>query len=68
MLLHFERTILAARKMLLRGLVSEGYEVIPLTRLELEPYDLNERFEGLPNLYPNRLPTLGMHTRKLNIE
>jgi hypothetical protein len=49
-------------------LVSEGYEVIPLTQLELEPYDLDDRFKGMPNQYPTRMPTLGMNARKLNIE
>jgi hypothetical protein len=35
-------------KDLLRGLIGNGYRVIPLTRLELDPYYLWKRFENAP--------------------
>jgi hypothetical protein len=56
-----------SEKTLLRGLVDEGYEVVPLTRLELDPYDLFNRFAGLPNQYFQTLQQLGANTRKLNL-
>ena len=38
-------------KQLLRPLVEAGYKIIPMTRLELDPYDLYDRFDGTPYKY-----------------
>lgn len=35
-----------SEKQTLRILVEKGYKVIPMTRLELDPYDLYDRFDG----------------------
>ncbi|MCM2313913.1 MAG: hypothetical protein NDJ92_02010 [Thermoanaerobaculia bacterium] len=43
-----------AEKALLREAVSKGYRVIPLTRLELDPYYLHERFAGTRHKYATR--------------
>jgi hypothetical protein len=59
---------LESEKQVLRGLVKEGYEVIPLTRLDLDPYDLHERFKGLPNQYFQTLEQFAANTRQLNLQ
>lgn len=56
-----------SEKALLRALSQDGYEVIPLTRLDLDPYDLHDRFEGLPNQYSHTLEHLGTNLRTLNL-
>ena len=40
-----------AEKVMLRALVADGYSVIALTREELDPYDLYDRFDALANKY-----------------
>ena len=56
-----------AEKAVLLGLTRDGYEVLPLTRLDLDPYDLFERFEGLPNQYDQTLQQLAANARALNL-
>jgi hypothetical protein len=57
-----------SEKQVLGRLVKDGFEVIPLTRLDLDPYDLDERFEGLPNQYFQTLEQLAANTRELNLQ
>jgi hypothetical protein len=57
-----------SEKQVLRGLVKEGYEVIPLTRVDLDPYDLDERFAGMPNQYFQTLEQFAANTRQLNLQ
>ena len=38
-------------KRVLRAAVEKGYRMIPLTRLELDPYDLHQRFATTRNRY-----------------
>jgi len=54
-------------KRLLNDLADRGYRVIALTRLELDPYDLHNRFSGAPHQYAVSLRHLSDNTRHLNL-
>ena len=41
---------------------------MPLTRKELDPYDLHDRFNWLRNRYPTNIDDLIVNLIKLNIE
>jgi len=56
-----------AEKSRIRDLVNRGYRVIALTREELDPYDLHERFRGLVRPYAVCLEDLSMNTIELNV-
>lgn len=51
----------------IRSLIVEGYKVIILTRKELEPYDLFDRFDSLPHQYGSSLSDLQTNTQTLNL-
>lgn len=51
----------------LRDLAGRGYRVIALTREELDPYDLFERFESAPHKYAISLAELSENTLYLNV-
>lgn len=51
----------------LRALAERGYHVIALTREELDPYDLFERFEHAPHKYAISLKDLSQNTLHLNV-
>jgi hypothetical protein len=51
----------------LRDLSDRGYQVIPLTREELDPYDLYRRFEDAPHRYAVRLSDLADNALHLNV-
>lgn len=56
-----------AEKGLLRDVVTKGYKLMPLTRLELDPYDLHKRFEAAPHKYAHRLSDSSENLIFLNI-
>jgi len=56
-----------AEKSRIQNLVDRGYKVIALTREELDPYDLHERFRGLARPYVTRLEDLSANTIELNV-
>ncbi len=56
-----------AEKKLLRGLVENEYKVIALTREELDPYDLFDRFENAPHKYGVGFKELSENTIHLNL-
>jgi hypothetical protein len=56
-----------AEKGLLKDLGQQGYNVMPLTRQELDPHDLFRRFEGMPHQFGMTLGRLAENTRKLNL-
>lgn len=51
----------------LADLAQRGYKVIALTREELDPYDLYDRFEHAPRRYAVRLSELSQNTIQLNV-
>ena len=51
----------------LRDLVARGYKVIALTREELDPYDLYDRFDRAPHKYAVTLDDLSENTVQLNV-
>jgi hypothetical protein len=55
-------------KALLKALVTGGHKVIALTRLELDPYHLYDRFEHAPNKYANSFEDLSRNTLYLNLD
>jgi hypothetical protein len=57
----------SGEKKLLSGLIADGYKVIALTRLELEPYDLYKRFENLPPIVTG-LEALAGNTQHINLQ
>jgi len=57
-----------AEKSLLRDLVRREYRVIPLTRLELDPYDLYRRFENAPHKYPTNFSEFSESLVHVNLE
>ena len=57
----------AAEKGLLNDLVARHYRVIALTRLELDPYDLHNRFAAAPHRYAVSFRDLSDNTRQLNL-
>ena len=56
-----------AERSRVRQLVDRGYRVIALTREELDPYDLHERFRALGRPFAVSLEDLSLNTTKLNI-
>jgi hypothetical protein len=54
-------------KRLLNDLIRDDYRVIALTRLELDPYDLYDRFAGTRHQYAVTLRDLSENTRQLNL-
>jgi hypothetical protein len=54
-------------KRLLRSMADDSYELLPFTRLDLDPYDLHERFEKLPNRYAQTLHQLAANLMTVNI-
>lgn len=54
-------------KTLLRGLIDAGYRVIPLTRLELDPYYLWKRFEGAPQKHVVSFDDLSQSSIYMNL-
>ena len=50
-----------------KKLFDEGYQVISLTLEELEPYDLYERFDHLPNKHVVSLEELARNTQMVNL-
>jgi hypothetical protein len=56
-----------ADKARLRDLAGRGYRVIALTREELDPYDLFERFNQAPHKYAVELKELSENTLHLNV-
>ena len=54
-------------KGLLNRLLERNYRVIALTRLELDPYHLYERFAASPHKYAVSLGDLAENTRELNL-
>lgn len=52
---------------LLKGLVTDRYKVIALSRLELDPYHLYDRFENAPQKYTVNLHDLSVNTIHLNL-
>lgn len=51
----------------IKRLVKKGLFIIALTRLELDPYDLHERFKNAPFKTPANLYEFSLNTLKLNI-
>ncbi len=51
----------------LRSLAERGYRVIALTREELDPYDLFDRFDQAPHKYAVGLKELSENTLHLNV-
>jgi hypothetical protein len=56
-----------ADKARLRDLAGRGYRVIALTREELDPYNLYDRFDQAPHKYAVGLNQLSKNTLHLNI-
>ncbi|HCC33436.1 MAG TPA: hypothetical protein DEQ28_05965, partial [Clostridiales bacterium] len=56
-----------AEKAHLRSLAGRGYKVIALTREELDPYALFDRFEQAPHKYAVGLEKLSRNTLHLNV-
>jgi len=56
-----------ADKARLHDLAGRGYQVIALTRQELDPYDLFDRFEHAPHKYAVTLRELSKNTLHLNV-
>ncbi len=57
-----------SEKALLKALVDGGCKVVALTRLEIDPYYLYDRFEHAPNRYANSLEDLSQKTLYLNLD
>jgi hypothetical protein len=56
-----------ADKARFRDLHDRGYRVIALTREELDPYDLFDRFRNAPEPYANTFEDLAKNTYQLNV-
>ena len=50
-----------------RELCRRGYRIVALTREELDPYDLHERFTKAPHRYATELSDLAENTVSLNV-
>jgi len=55
-------------KVRLRELSKRGYKVIALTREEIDPYDLHDRFDKAPHKYAVGLRELSRNTIYLNVD
>jgi len=51
----------------IKKLIEKGFQVIALTRLETDPYDLYDRFKNLSYKYPRTLKEFSRNTIELNI-
>jgi hypothetical protein len=60
-------TFTGKEKAEMNSLVKKGYQVIALTRQELDPYDLFDRFDKLRNKYAVELEDFAENTRILNL-
>jgi hypothetical protein len=61
---HFE----ADETVLLRELIDAGYRVIPMTRLELDPYYLWKRFDKAPQKQVVRFDDLSQSCIYMNLQ
>lgn len=52
---------------LLRGVMKKGYYILPLTRLDLDPYDLFDRFDKLKNKYAVTFEDFSINFCSLNL-
>ncbi len=52
---------------LFKGIMKQGYYVLPFTRLDLDPYDLFDRFDSLKNKYAVTLEDLSINLCTLNL-
>jgi len=52
---------------LLKGVMKKGYYILPLTRLDLDPYDLFDRFDKLKNKYAVTLEDFSINFCALNL-
>jgi hypothetical protein len=59
-------TFSEAERQLLRLLAEDGYQVIALTRDDLDPYDLYDRFDKAPHKHAVTLRELSVNTLALN--
>ena len=50
----------------LKRVIKNGFGLIPLTRLDLDPYDLYDRFDSLKNKYATTLEDLSFNLCSLN--
>ena len=57
----------SAERALLTEATAKGYRLIVFTREELDPYDLFDRFGGLPHKYAVTLDQLSVNTVHLNL-
>jgi hypothetical protein len=60
-------TFSESEKQLLKTLVDEGHKIIALTREELDPYSLFERFKAARNPYVHTFAELAANTAQLNL-
>lgn len=52
---------------LFKGIMKQGYYVLPFTRLDLDPYDLYDRFDSLKNKYAVTLEDFSINLCSLNL-
>ncbi len=52
---------------LFKRIMKQGYYVLPFTRLDLDPYDLYDRFDSLKNKYAVTLEDLSINLCSLNL-
>ncbi|MCL4354061.1 hypothetical protein M1349_01150 [Patescibacteria group bacterium] len=52
---------------LLKSVMKKGYYILPMTRLDLDPYDLYDRFSSLKNKYAVSLEDLSINFCSLNL-
>ena len=48
--------------------MKQGYYVLPFTRLDLDPYDLYDRFDSLKNKYAVTLEDFSINLCSLNLK
>ena len=58
----------STEKIMIKRLSEAGFPVVVLTRKELDPYDLYDRFENAPHKYAVTLEEFAENTRVLNLE
>lgn len=52
---------------LFKSVMKQGYCVLPFTRLDLDPYDLYDRFDSLKNKYAVTLEDFSINLCSLNL-
>lgn len=52
---------------LFKSIMKQGYHVLPFTRLDLDPYDLYDRFDSLKNKYAVTLEDFSINLSSLNL-